>query len=150
MELKLTAEEVMTYLDEVFPQTDGRYRILDLAPMRLDCEMKVSEADLRPGGTVSGPTMFALADCAFYMVTLAMIGRQALTVTTSCTINFMRKPAPGPLIGVARILKLGRSLSVGDVLIYAQADAERAAPVAQASLTYAIPPRAELDRTEAV
>ena len=57
--------------------------------------MAAAEADLRPGGTVSGPAIFALADCAFYMATLAMIGREALTVTTSCAIDFMRKPAPG-------------------------------------------------------
>ena len=137
MELKLTAAEVEAYLAEVFPQVDGRFRILELAPMRLTCEMAVNEANLRPGGTVSGPAMFELADCAYYMVTLAMIGRQALTVTTSCTINFMRKPQPGPLRAEARILKLGRALSVGDVLLYSEGVS---APVAQASLTYSIPP----------
>ncbi len=140
MELALTAPEVEAYLDEVFPQVTGRFRILDLAAMRLSCEMAVGEANLRPGGTVSGPAMFELADCAYYMVTLAMIGRQALTVTTSCTINFMRKPQPGPLRADARILKLGRSLSVGDVLIHSHGGA---GPVAQASITYSIPP----DRT---
>jgi uncharacterized protein (TIGR00369 family) len=137
MQLKLTAAEIEAYLDEVFPQVAGRFHILDLAPMRLTCEMAVTDANLRPGGTVSGPAMFELADCAFYMVTLAMIGRQALTVTTSCTINFMRKPQPGPLRAEARVLKLGRSLSVGDVLIFSH---HGDAPVAQASLTYSIPP----------
>ena len=137
MKLELTASEVEAYLEEVFPQVNGRFRILDLEPMRLTCEMAVSDANLRPGGTVSGPAMFELADCAYYMVTLAMIGRQALTVTTSCTINFMRKPQPGPMRAEARILKLGRSLSVGDVLLFSNGVAS---PVAQASLTYSIPP----------
>ena len=138
MDLKLTAAEVEGFLAEVFPEVAARFSITALEPMRLTCRMEVTEADLRPGKTVSGPTMFSAADCAFYMVTLAMIGREALTVTTSCTINFMRKPGLGALTAEARILKLGRSLCVGDVLIFSGgADA----PVAQASLTYAIPPR---------
>ncbi len=106
--------------------------------MALSCEMAVTENDLRPGGTVSGPAMFTAADCAFYMATLAMIGRQALTVTTGCTINFMRKPTPQNLRADARILKLGRSLSVGDVLLYSPGLDQ---PVAQASMTYSIPPQ---------
>ena len=64
--------------------------------------------------------MFALADCAYYMATLALVGREALTVTTSAAIDFMRKPAPGGLVAEARVLKLGRSLSVGDVLIFSE------------------------------
>ena len=138
MELKLTAAELAAYHDEVFPQMRGRFAIRRLEPMALVCDMAIGEADLRPGGTVSGPAMFTAADCAFYMVTLAMIGREALTVTTGCTINFMRKPAPAPLRAEARILKLGRSLSVGDVLLYSPGVD---APVAHASLTYSIPPR---------
>lgn len=138
MELMLSAEDLATYLDEVFPQMHGRFRITALEPMRLTCEMNVADADLRPGGTVSGPAMFTAADCAFYMATLAMIGREALTVTTGCTINFMRKPAPGPLTAHARILKLGRTLSVGDVLLHSPGVED---PVAHASLTYSIPPR---------
>ena len=137
MELKLSAAEIMAYLDDVFPQMAGRFGIEALEPMHLRCRMMVGTADLRPGGTVSGPAMFTLADCAFYMATLAMIGKQALTVTTSCTINFMRKPGATDLWAEARILKLGRSLSVGDVLIFSDGGE---APVAQASLTYAIPP----------
>jgi uncharacterized protein (TIGR00369 family) len=100
--------------------------------------MRATEADLRPGGTVSGPAMFTLADCAYYMATLALIGREALTVTTNAAIDFMRKPGPGDLLAEARVLKLGRTLSVGDVLIFSEGVAE---PVARASLTYSIPPR---------
>ncbi|MEM9641481.1 MAG: PaaI family thioesterase [Pseudomonadota bacterium] len=139
MELKLTAAAVEGFLADVFPQMSDRFAILDLEPMRLSCGMKVTPQDLRPGGTVSGPTMFTAADCAFYMVTLAMIGPEALTVTTSCTMNFMRKPGFGDLRADARILKLGRSLCVGDVLVYSEGIEP---PVAQASLTYSIPPAA--------
>jgi uncharacterized protein (TIGR00369 family) len=82
--------------------------------------------------------MFALADCAYYMATLALIGREALTVTTNCSIDFMRKPGPGDLIAEARVLKLGRTLSVGDVLIFSPGVE---GVIARASLTYSIPPR---------
>ncbi len=134
----LTAAEVLAFTEEVFPQMQGRFAIHSLGPGVLTGEMKVTEADLRPGETISGPTMFTAADCAFYLLTLAMIGREALTVTTTCTINFMRKPDIGPLRVEARVLKLGRALCVGDVLIFGTG---MDAPVAHASLTYAIPSR---------
>ncbi|MXU66284.1 PaaI family thioesterase [Oceanomicrobium pacificus] len=137
-ELKMTAEEVSGFLADVFPQLAGRFEIVELAPMRARVRMRMQEADLRPGGTVSGPSMFALADVAFYIVTLAMIGPQALTVTTNCNINFMRKPAPGAMLGEARLMKLGRSLSVGDVTLTSEGSAD---VVAHAALTYAIPPQ---------
>jgi uncharacterized protein (TIGR00369 family) len=138
MQLQFTIPEMHAYMAEVFPQLGGRFQVLDMRPYFLRVRMTAAEADLRPGGTVSGPAMFALADCAFYMATLALIGRQALAVTTSATIDFMRKPAPGGLTGEARILKLGRSLSVGDVMIYSDGVE---GPVARAGLTYSIPPR---------
>ena len=117
---------------------NGRFVTEELGAMRARVRMKITEAELRPGGTVSGPSMFALADCAYYIVTMAMIGRESLTVTTNCNINFMRKPGPVDLIGEARILKLGRSLSVGEVTIFSDGMEE---PVAHATLTYSIPPR---------
>ena len=134
----LSVAEVEAFLGEVFPQVDGLFVTEDLGSMTARVRMKITEEQLRPGGTVSGPSMFALADCAFYIVTLAMIGPEALTVTTNCNINFMRKPGPVDLIGEARILKLGRSLSVGDVTIFSEG---MEAPVAHATLTYAIPPK---------
>ncbi|MEM1315279.1 MAG: PaaI family thioesterase [Pseudomonadota bacterium] len=137
MDVKMQAEALAGFLDEVFPQVRGRFVIEEVRPMELRMRMKVGEADLRPGGTVSGPAMFTLADCAFYAATLAMIGREALTVTTSLTINFMRKPEPRDLRAQARILKLGRTLSVGDVTLFSDGVE---GPVAHASVTYAIPP----------
>ena len=91
---------------------------------------------MRPGATVSGPTMFLLADVTFYLATLSIIGPKSLTVTTNCSINFLRKPNEKNLTSKARILKLGKTLSVGDVLIYSEDIDE---PVAHASLTYSIP-----------
>ena len=139
---QLSVDEVEGFLAEVFPQIDARMKVEAIGAGTARVRYHVRHADLRPGDTVSGPSMFTLADCAYYVVTLAHIGREALTVTTSCTINFMRKPAPHDMIAEARILKLGKTMSVGDVLIYSEG---QAAPVAQASLTYAIPPKRASD-----
>jgi uncharacterized protein (TIGR00369 family) len=138
MQLHFTIPEMHAYLAEVFPQLGPRFEVLELRPAFVEVRMTTAEADLRPGGTVSGPTIFALADCAFYIATLALVGRQALTVTTSCSIDFLRKPLPGELRAEARVLKLGRSLSVGDGLVFSDG---HDGPVARAGLTYSIPPR---------
>jgi uncharacterized protein (TIGR00369 family) len=138
MELRFTIPQMQSYLAEVFPQLGHRFEILRLEQNFALVRMRTDVTDLRPGGTVSGPAIFTLADCSYYIATLAMIGREALTVTTSCAIDFMRKPGPGALTAEARVLKLGRSLSVGDVLIRS---AGVDGPVARASLTYSIPPR---------
>lgn len=138
MEPKLTIPELHAFLAEVFPQIGDRFRVTELGAGFVRVAMTAGEADLRPGGTVSGPSLFMLADCAFYMAVLAAVGREALAVTTNCAIDFMRKPSPGGLEAEARILKLGRRLAVGDVLIRA---AGGDGPVARASLTYALPPR---------
>ena len=95
MQLQFTIPEMHAFMAEVFPQLGPRFEVVEMRPFFLRARMAAGEADLRPGGTVSGPALFALADCAYYMATLALIGREALTVTTSCAIDFMRKPAPG-------------------------------------------------------
>ncbi len=133
----LSADEVAAYIDEVFPQQAGVYRVASVASMAAVLTQAIDARHLRPGGTVSGPTMFAIADCAFYVAVLAMIGREALTVTTTLTINFLRKPAATDLRAEARILKLGRTLATGDVLVYSEGVTD---PVAHAAVTYAVPP----------
>ena len=139
MEPKLDAAELTAFLDEVFPQVRGQMIIEAVGPMSARLRMPVTEANLRPGGTVSGPAMFTLADCSFYVATLAMIGREALTVTTSLTINFLSKPPAADLTCEARILKLGRVLSVGECALWSAGRDD--GPVAHASVTYAIPPK---------
>ena len=132
----LNAEELTAFLEEVFPQIRGEAVIESVAPMAARMRLTPTERHLRPGGTISGPTMFMLADVAFYVAVLAMIGREPLTVTTNLSINFLRKPALADLIGEARILKLGRTLAVGDATLRSEGAEE---PVAHASVTYAIP-----------
>lgn len=134
----MTAAELETFMKEVFQQVADDFAVDHVGPGEITMRLVVQDRHLRPGGTVSGPSMFALADVAAYLVTLAMIGPKALAVTTNCSIDFMRKPvADVPLIAKARLLKLGKQLSVTDVLLYSEGKDD---PVARASLTYAIPP----------
>lgn len=138
MTLAMTAQEVMDYMAEEFPQVRDDFAIDALSEDTLTMRLLTQEKHLRPGGTVSGPSMFALADCAVYAMVLARVGRKALAVTTSCSMDFMRKPAAGvDVIGACRLLKLGRALAVGDVLLYSDGGGK---PVARATMTYSIPP----------
>jgi len=117
----------------------GEFTIETVTPDEVTVRMAIGAQNLRPGGTVSGPAIFALVDVTFYLALLSRIGPVALAVTTNCSIDFMRKPAAGHgLVGKSRILKLGRSLAVGDVVVFSDAGD---APVARASLTYSIPPQ---------
>ena len=139
MQLKMTAAELKAYMAEEFPQIGGTYVLDTLGPMRAVLRLEPQERHLRPGGTISGPTIFGLADCAAYYAILGMIGRQALAVTTNASIDFMRKPQPGAaLVAEVEILKLGRVLAVADVKI--RSDGSDVV-VARATLTYSIPPR---------
>lgn len=138
MALKMTREDLEQFIKEVFPQVAADFTVEDVAPMEITMRLNVGERHLRPGGTVSGPSMFGLADVAIYLAIMAMIGPKALAVTTNASFDFMRKPAAGvDLIAKCRLLKLGRVLAVGDVLLYSEGMAE---PVARASMTYSIPP----------
>jgi len=128
--------DLENFLEKEFPQVSNNFKILNTKPNSLSMLMHISDEHLRPGGTVSGPTMFLLADVSFYLATLSMIGPKSLTVTTNCSINFLRKPNISDLISERRVLKIGKTLSVGDVLIYSKGIKE---PVAHASLTYSIP-----------
>ena len=128
--------DLENFLEKEFPQVSNNFKILNTKPNSLSMLMHISDEHLRPGGTVSGPTMFLLADVSFYLATLSMIGPKSLTVTTNCSINFLRKPNISDLISETRLLKIGKTLSVGDVLIYSKGIKE---PVAHASLTYSIP-----------
>ena len=138
MDVKMDRDALQAFLGDAFPQVAEDFTVEEVRPMEVRVRLHVTERNLRPGGTVSGPAMFALADVSVYLAILAMIGPEALSVTTNCAIDFMRKPAAATdLFCEARLLKLGRVLAVGDALIFSEG---MAAPVARASLTYSIPP----------
>lgn len=133
-----TKEEVSAFIANEFPQTKCVVREVGNRGAVVAHEVGVGE--LRPGGTVSGPVLMGVADAALYVAILGEIGIVPLTVTTSLTINFLRKPAGGrDVVGVCKLMKLGRSLAVGEVWLYSEGEPE---PVAHVVGTYAIPPRA--------
>ena len=135
--LHFTSTTLIEYLEQVFPQIKGEFTILELAERHLKVKLNIQDKHLRPGGTVSGPSMFSLADVSVYMAIMAMIGPEPLAVTTGCSLDFMRKPVGGrDIIASCTLLKLGRSLAVGDVLIHSEGMYE---PVASATMTYSIP-----------
>ncbi len=137
MPLLMTRDALTTFLLRDFAQVAADFAIERADEAGLALRLKVGAHHLRPGGTVSGPAMFGLADVAMYLAILSRIGPVALAVTTNCAIDFLRKPAAGvDLLAEARLLKLGRRLAVGDVLIFSQG---QPAPVARASLTYSLP-----------
>ena len=139
METVLDEQQLETLLDRIFPQVAGDFTVERLTESGLVLRLDVTEKHLRPGGTVSGPSIFALADCAMYLAVMSRIGAEALTVTTNCSIDFMRKPAAGvDLLCEVQLLKLGRSRAGGDALVFSEG---MDAPVARASLTYSIPPK---------
>lgn len=133
----LTVAEVEDFLEREFPQVAEDYFVDQVGPTTARIRMKPGDRHLRPGGTISGPTMFALADCAVYLAIIAHVGPEALAVTTGASIDFMRKPEAGvPLVADVTLLKLGRVLAVGDVMIRSGKSL-----VARATLTYSRPPR---------
>lgn len=128
--------ELADFLRAEFPQTRCTLEELD-EDGSVVVAHPVGEAELRPGGTVSGPVMMALADVALYVAILARIGIVPLAVTTNLSINFLRKPrADRRVVARCRLLKLGKTLAVGEVYIYSEGEDE---PVAHATGTYAIP-----------
>jgi uncharacterized protein (TIGR00369 family) len=136
--LAMTAAELQGFLARDFGQVAQDFSVDAVDAAGLTLRLRVETRHLRPGGTVSGPSMFALADVAMYLAILSRIGPVALAVTTQCSIDFLRKPVAGrDMLGRAQILKLGRSLVVGDVLLYSEGVPD---VVARASLTYSVPP----------
>jgi len=132
----VTIPELERFLTEHFPGVLdwAKPEVLDKARARVRLPYK--DEYLRPGGTVSGPTLMALADTAMYFLVLANIGLTIHAVTTSLHITFLRRPEPGDLIAEASLLKLGKKLAVGDVRLYSEGVAE---PVAQATASYSVP-----------
>jgi uncharacterized protein (TIGR00369 family) len=136
----LTAEDLERRLAAEFAEAfrpDNGLAILDVWHRGCRVRLGFAPKTLRPGGTISGPTLMMLADVAMYVAVLASIGWQPLAVTTSLNINFLQKPSPGALIAECRLIKLGRRLAVGDIGIRSEAGEDL---VAHATSTYSIPP----------
>lgn len=130
-----TRAEIATFLAEHFPQSKCIVEAVDEHSATV--LHPIGDGELRPGGTVAGPVLMAVADIALYVSVLGRIGIVPLAVTTSLNINFLRKPsAAHAIVGVAKLLKVGRTLAIGEVSLYSQGSDE---VVAHAVGTYSIP-----------
>jgi uncharacterized protein (TIGR00369 family) len=138
MPTPLSSDDLRAFLAREFPQIHDDFTVEEVGPMRSRMRLVCRDRHLRPGGTISGPSMFGLADVSLYAAILGSLGPVALAVTTNLNINFIKKPAPADLVGVARLLKLGKRLAVGEVSIFSSVSDDL---VAHAVGTYSIPPR---------
>jgi acyl-coenzyme A thioesterase PaaI-like protein len=130
-----TLQQISDFMAESFPQSKVSIDAVDADSATV--RHKIGIEELRPGGTVAGPVLMAVADAALYVAIFGRLGIVPLAVTTSLTVNFLRKPAPGlDIVGVCKLMKSGRSLAVGEVWLYSAGSDE---PVAHAVGTYALP-----------
>ncbi|MEX1668742.1 PaaI family thioesterase [Zhongshania guokunii] len=130
-------QQISEFLATEFPQSPCL--IDDIGPQSAVVRYQVDQRALRPGGTVSGPVLMTTADLGLYAAILGEIGIVPLAVTTNLNINFLRKPsASSDIIGVCKLIKIGRLLIIGEVSLYSEGDDR---PVAHAVGTYAIPPQ---------
>jgi uncharacterized protein (TIGR00369 family) len=139
----MTTAEINDLLTAVYPQLNDNfasYQAIDVFPGGCIVRLNADERHLRPGGTVSGPSLFTLADIGGYACVLSHAGPDALSVTVNLNINFVRKAEAGPIDGHCRIIKLGKSLMVFDIDIVAGPDKHT---VAHATGSYSIPPQRE-------
>ena len=136
----MTAEAVAAFWDEHFPQIQKArdITIISISPGEAVLRLAPNERHLRPGGTVSGPTLVTLADVTAYAALLAHVGPEPMIVTTNISVNFMRRAPLAPLLASCRILKLGKRLAVVEVGISPEAGGEL---IAHATATYSIPAR---------
>jgi uncharacterized protein (TIGR00369 family) len=132
-----TKAEIAAFVSEQFPQT--RCVIEQVGKLSATVKHPIGPGDLRPGGTVRGGIMMEVADVALYIAILGEIGIVPLTVTTSLNINFLRKPAATrSIVGICKLIKVGRALAVGEVALFSEGSD---AMVAHAVGTYSIPPQ---------
>lgn len=130
-----TKSEIATFLATEFPQS--KCTVESVGRMAATIRHEVGINELRPGSTVSGPVLMTVADVALYVAILGEIGIVPLAVTTNLNINFLRKPAGDKaIIGECKLIKVGRTLAVGEVTLYSEGLPD---PVAHVVGTYAIP-----------
>ena len=135
--MSATKEEIVAFMALEFPQTKCTVEAVGDNGSILSHD--IGRDELRPGGTVSGPVLMSIADVALYVAILGTIGIVPLTVTTSLTINFLRKPsAEARIIAECKLIKVGRMLIVGEVSLYSEGSSDLVAHVVG---TYSIPPK---------
>lgn len=137
--MQSSKDEIVEFIQREFPQSLVKCEIEEVTEQGASVIYRVDQLDLRPGGTISGPTMMTVADYALYIAILGEIGIVGLTVTTNLNINFLRKPvAEQDIRGICRLMKVGKALIVGEVTLYSIGQDD---PIAHVTGTYSIPPK---------
>ena len=136
--MSLNQQQITDLLQQHFPQIQDEISIDSMNDQEATVRLSVNNRHLRPGNTVSGPSMFLLADVAAYIAILAQVGARTQAVTTSAHMDFLRKPqAQADIIATTKVLKIGKQLAVTDVYLYSENDSNM---VARAAMTYSLPP----------
>ena len=136
--MSLNQQQITDLLQQHFPQIQDEISIDSMNDQEATMRLSVNNCHLRPGNTVSGPSMFLLADVAAYIAILAQVGARTQAVTTSAHMDFLRKPqAQADIIATTKVLKIGKQLAVVDVYLYSENDDNM---VARAAMTYSLPP----------
>ena len=136
MKNKISIKEISKKLKDIFPQVADKYEIISLKRNYSEVKLLSNNKNLRPGNTISGPSMFELADLSFYIAIMASTDLGDKSVTTNVSINFIKKPLLSNLLGISQIKKIGKRLVVGDVEILSE---DKKQTYAQALFTYSIP-----------
>ena len=136
MKNQISIKEISKKLKDIFPQVADKYEIISLKSNYSEVKLLSNNKNLRPGNTISGPSMFELADLSFYIAIMASTDLGDKSVTTNVSINFIKKPSLSNLLGISRIKKMGKRLVVGDVEILSE---DKKQIYAQALFTYSIP-----------
>lgn len=141
--MKSNLNQIQHFLEQEFPQSLRHCALIDVQSKYAKVSYQVDENELRPGGTVSGPTIMTIADFALYVAILAEIGIVALAVTSNVNIHFLRKPEGSRnLIAEARLMKVGRVLVVGEVWVYSESNDD---PVAHVTGSYSLPIKIDIN-----
>ena len=136
MKNQISIKEISKKLKDIFPQVADKYEIISLKSNYSEVKLLSNNKNLRPGNTISGPSMFELADLSFYIAIMASTDLGEKSVTTNVSINFIKKPLLSNLLGISQIKKIGKRLVVGDVEILSE---DKKQIYAQALFTYSIP-----------
>ena len=136
MKNQISIKEISKKLKDIFPQVADKYEIISLKSNYSEVKLLSNKKNLRPGNTISGPSMFELADLSFYIAIMASTDLGDKSVTTNVSINFIKKPLLSNLLGISQIKKMGKRLVVGDVEILSE---DKKQIYAQALFTYSIP-----------
>ncbi len=138
---RITAEDIFEICRAEMPLVlDLGLEIQEIGDGSCRVRQPYRDAFVRPGGTISGPTMMGLADCAMWIAVMSVVGRAEMAVTTNLNINFLKRPKPVALIAESRVLKAGKRLAYGEISLFSEGE-EEDGPVAHVTCTYSLPPR---------